>query len=262
MEEWAPENIPDYSRPFLTTYTIKNTLISNAFIHNLQNLPIYYIIDHIKSSELKRDKLSFYNFLLGKSFSHLSQIKEMDIKYTIFKYYFLSPSELTDIIFIVSSHFQDNTKTEPFLIDLSYIIINTKLFLYSLRNSNPDYNFLKMLLNKINISLYVLLNKDAKLTMYILKNIFDPNGVDIYDLFNNYLKSFEEFRGLPTLNETDIRTFQNIENPDFGVELLRSLASSPITGGKKTQKLRENQYRKCLKQQNRNSTRKKTYGKN
>lgn len=249
MEEWIPEKIEDYSRPFLTTHTIKNTVISNAFISNLHKLPIYYIIDHIKklktqnSDYSKRDKLVFYNFLFGTTYSHLSQFTEMDIKFVVYKYNFLSPSELLDIVFTVSSHFQDNNKSEPFLIDISYLIINTKLVLkILLYNAVPDNDFKTDLLNKINTSLIVLKRKDAQLTMYILKNVFDKIGIDIYYFFNFFLKEYEDYTGVPTLDKNYIQTFQNIENPEFGAQLLRNMSSSSsFKGGKhKRRKTRKN----------------------
>jgi len=225
MLEFSPEVIPHYNRPFLEENPDIRGIISETFISTVKTLPIFYIIEYITvtlpTNPRSRKFIGFYNTLLQTDYSRINKISELDIKYAITNYYFIDTSTLTDLIFRISSHFQNKHLSEPYLINILYLLINCKIRIKILEiplEHDHDHNFISLIDNKISVLKEILLNPDNKnLTIYILN-------------FTNLTQYF------PEINPQELPTIVNAINGEqidinFGAEIL--MATRSIRGGYK-----------------------------
>jgi hypothetical protein len=204
--EYSPENIRIVKPTYLIDHieTESESFVKQSFLDALRDLPIFFLTEYIKVDILtnKRgfisDVLEFYNRLFHTDHLRIQSITEIDIKYAIVKYYFISPEDTLQIDFYISVEKKTIHSAQPYWIEIITFIYLYKLSfkIDELENDEVfiDTKFKQIIETKLIVILEVLLKDTSKmLTVRILKYLgFYDNIKMKFELNNEVLPDYVE----------------------------------------------------------------------
>lgn len=190
IELWQPEIIPPYKSLYSSGIPIPvRTIEHNTYIEYLHSLPFFRIYDYMKGLLTIRDDmrqlvannyLTFYRTLFNTP-SKLSQISEIDIKSALMAYYFLNKEQLNSLIDeIIRLSGNNSIIAQPYIIALSYYIINRKLLIRCEELSKSmiyDPGFISLITNDLKTCDTTIRHSFySTWSGHILPVIFPPTG--------------------------------------------------------------------------------------